>query len=123
VRPLIVQRLAKDQSDINRVIADVSKGSKFYEASRSATPGSILLTHLHQNEKKKDEELTKKIAHMLHLRDELTRKSGVDMAKIEATVDQLVCSSEISSHIQLTRRFTAPEARITKRSQSNHCAL
>ncbi|KAF8210189.1 hypothetical protein K438DRAFT_1959463 [Mycena galopus ATCC 62051] len=62
--------LAKDQEDINRIIADVSKGSKFYE-----------------NEKKKDKELTKKIEHILHLRDE--KVQGVDLQKIEANVDQI----------------------------------
>ncbi|KAJ6586882.1 IMS-domain-containing protein [Mycena vulgaris] len=65
--------LAKDQAEINRIIADASKGSKFYE-----------------NEKKKDKELTKKIEQMLHIRDELINKSGVDMQKIEASVDQLL---------------------------------
>lgn len=30
---LMVTRLAKDQTEINRIIAEASKGSKFYEAS------------------------------------------------------------------------------------------
>lgn len=42
----MVTRLAKDQTEINRIIAEASKGSKFYEASlfvlglKSGTPHS-----------------------------------------------------------------------------------
>jgi len=32
IRILKRDRLSKDQTEINRIIADVSKGSKFYEA-------------------------------------------------------------------------------------------
>ncbi|KAJ7084347.1 IMS-domain-containing protein [Mycena belliarum] len=77
--------LAQDQAEINRIIADVSKGSKFYE-----------------NEKKKDKELTKKIEQILHLRDELTMKSGVDMHKVEATVDQLLQKLESARDLTQT---------------------
>ncbi|KAF7361929.1 IMS-domain-containing protein [Mycena venus] len=77
--------LAKDQEDINRVIADVSKGSKFYE-----------------NEKKKDKELTKKIEHILQLRDELTKKSGVNLQKIEASVDQILLKLESERDLSQT---------------------
>ncbi|KAJ7497255.1 DNA/RNA polymerase [Mycena latifolia] len=94
----LVKRLA-DQADINRIIADVSKGSKFYE-----------------NEKKKDRELTKKIEQMLHLRDELTKKSGVDMQKVEASVDQLLRKlesqrdlSQIIVHFDLDSFFASVE--------------
>ncbi|KAJ7703238.1 hypothetical protein B0H17DRAFT_96698 [Mycena rosella] len=75
--------LAKDQADINRIIADASKGSKFYE-----------------NEKKKDQELTKKIEQMLKLRDELT--SGADMQKVEASVDQLLHKLESQRDLSQT---------------------
>ncbi|KAJ7346571.1 hypothetical protein DFH08DRAFT_868602 [Mycena albidolilacea] len=91
--------LAKDQEDINRIIADVSKGSKFYE-----------------NEKKKDKELTKKIEHILHLRDELTKNSGVDLEKIEANVDQILhkleCQRDLSQtivHFDLDSFFASVE--------------
>ncbi|KAJ6475326.1 DNA/RNA polymerase [Mycena vitilis] len=77
--------LAKDQQDINRIIADVSKGSKFYE-----------------NEKKKDKELTKKIEHILNLRNELTTKSGVDLHKIESSVDQILHKLEESRDLSQT---------------------
>ncbi|KAJ7096363.1 IMS-domain-containing protein [Mycena epipterygia] len=75
--------LAKDQANINRIIADVSKGSKFYE-----------------NEKKKDKELTKKIEQILHIRDELT--SGVDMQKIEANVEQILHKLESQRDLSQT---------------------
>ncbi|KAJ7132790.1 IMS-domain-containing protein [Mycena crocata] len=75
--------LAKDQADINRIIADVSKGSKFYE-----------------NEKKKDKELTKKIDQILCIRDELT--SGVDMWKIELQVDQILHKLEAQRDLSQT---------------------
>ncbi|KAJ7725863.1 DNA/RNA polymerase [Mycena maculata] len=77
--------LAKDQGEINRIIADVSKGSKFYE-----------------NEKKKDKELTKKIEQILHLREELTNKSGVDMPKIESNVDQILNKLESQRDLSQT---------------------
>ncbi|KAF5351766.1 hypothetical protein D9756_007614 [Leucocoprinus leucothites] len=74
--------LAKDQSEINRIIADVSKGSKFYE-----------------NEKKKDKELTERINKVLKIRNEVTR--GVDISKVEANVDQLI--AELESQRDLTQ--------------------
>ncbi|KAH8107995.1 IMS-domain-containing protein [Cristinia sonorae] len=67
--------LAKDQTEINRIIAEASKGSKFYE-----------------NEKKKDKDLTEKINRILRQRDEVIR--GVDMHQVEAGVDQLVAKME-----------------------------
>lgn len=52
--------LAKDQSEINRVIAEASKGSKFYE-----------------NEKRKDKDLTERIARILKHRDEVLKSVDV----------------------------------------------
>ncbi|EIN11671.1 IMS-domain-containing protein [Punctularia strigosozonata HHB-11173 SS5] len=63
--------LAKDQSEINRIIAEVSKGSKFYE-----------------NEKRKDKELTEKIEKILKERDELLKQA--DIPSIERGVDRLI---------------------------------
>ncbi|KAF9227351.1 DNA/RNA polymerase [Gyrodon lividus] len=63
--------LAKDQDEINRIIAEVSKGSKFYE-----------------NEKKKDKELSGKIAKILKQRDEVLR--GVDTRAVERNVDHII---------------------------------
>ncbi|KAF8919917.1 DNA/RNA polymerase [Mucidula mucida] len=63
--------LAKDQTEINRIIAEASKGSKFYE-----------------NEKRKDQDLTERIDKILKLRDELTK--GVDLRKIERATDVLL---------------------------------
>ncbi|KAK7057229.1 IMS-domain-containing protein [Favolaschia claudopus] len=77
--------LSKDQTDINRVIADVSKGSKFYE-----------------NEKKKDKELSKKIEHILHLRDDLINRPGVNLAKTEAQVDQILHKLESERDLSQT---------------------
>ncbi|THH28737.1 hypothetical protein EUX98_g5433 [Antrodiella citrinella] len=69
--------LAKDQTDINRVIAEASKGSKFYE-----------------NEKRKDKDLTEKIARILKQRDEVTK--GVDMHQVEVGVDQVIAKMEVN---------------------------
>ncbi|KAK1236311.1 hypothetical protein PQX77_000427 [Marasmius sp. AFHP31] len=71
--------LTKDQTDINRIIADASKGSKFYEAR-------------HLNEKRKDKELTEKIARILKERDEAIK--GADMAKLEHNVDRIISELE-----------------------------
>ncbi|KAJ8696405.1 hypothetical protein PTI98_006279 [Pleurotus ostreatus] len=67
--------LAKDQTEINRIIAEASKGSKFYE-----------------NEKRKDKDLTERIARILKLRDEAIE--GVDLTKIEHHVDKLIVDLE-----------------------------
>ncbi|KZT10718.1 DNA/RNA polymerase [Laetiporus sulphureus 93-53] len=67
--------LAKDQSEINRIIAEVSRGSKFYE-----------------NEKRKDKDLTERIARMLKQRDEVLK--GVDLPSVEQGVDQLLARME-----------------------------
>ncbi|KAJ1304437.1 hypothetical protein OPQ81_005584 [Rhizoctonia solani] len=67
--------LAKDQTEINRIIAEVSKGSKFYE-----------------NEKRKDAELTVRIGKLLALRDELMK--GAQIAEIEAVVDKQLAELE-----------------------------
>ncbi|KAF8813855.1 DNA/RNA polymerase [Phlegmacium glaucopus] len=74
--------LAKDQTEINRIISEVSKGSKFYE-----------------NEKKKDMELTARIEKILKQKEELTR--GVDLRKVELVADQLL--AQIESHRDLTQ--------------------
>lgn len=55
--------LSKDQTDINRIIAEASKGSKFYE-----------------NEKRKDEELTEKIKRVLKERDDAIK--GIDVGEL-----------------------------------------
>ncbi|PPQ98718.1 hypothetical protein CVT24_003426 [Panaeolus cyanescens] len=74
--------LAKDQTEINRIISEASKGSKFYE-----------------NEKKKDRELTARIEKTLKQRDEVVK--GVDIHKIEATVDHLI--EQLESDRDLTQ--------------------
>ncbi|CAK5281491.1 unnamed protein product [Mycena citricolor] len=68
--------LAKDQAQINQVIADVSRGSKFYE-----------------NEKRKDKELTKKIEELLNERDNLVAQA--DIGKVEAGVDNIIQKLEL----------------------------
>ncbi|CAE6515988.1 unnamed protein product [Rhizoctonia solani] len=67
--------LAKDQTEINRIIAEVSKGSKFYE-----------------NEKRKDAELTVRIGKLLLLRDDLVKTARI--AEIEALVDKQLAEIE-----------------------------
>ncbi|KAF8348380.1 DNA/RNA polymerase [Amanita rubescens] len=74
--------LAKDQTEINRIIADASKGSKFYE-----------------NEKRKDKELTEHIQRILKQRDEVMK--GADINRIEALVDRML--SEIEAQRDLSQ--------------------
>ncbi|KAH9985790.1 hypothetical protein BJV74DRAFT_775412 [Russula compacta] len=63
--------LSTEQTEINRIIAEASKGSKFYE-----------------NEKRKDKEVTARIERILKLRDQAMK--GVDMAKVEQKADHLL---------------------------------
>ncbi|THH08373.1 hypothetical protein EW145_g2752 [Phellinidium pouzarii] len=67
--------LAKDQTEINRIIAEVSKGSKFYE-----------------NEKRKDKELTERIAKILRIKDEVLKEA--DIRRVEADADRLFVDLE-----------------------------
>ncbi|TFK54490.1 DNA/RNA polymerase [Heliocybe sulcata] len=67
--------LAKDQTEINRIIAEASKGSKFYD-----------------NEKRKDKDLTERIGVILKHRDDLLRNA--DKSKIERTVDHMLTELE-----------------------------
>ncbi|CAG8742609.1 4602_t:CDS:2, partial [Acaulospora colombiana] len=59
--------LAVDQTEITRIIAEASEGSKFY-----------------QNEKRKDEELNKKIDALLKQRDELLSMADIRTSKIKS---------------------------------------
>ncbi|KAI0779356.1 DNA/RNA polymerase [Fomes fomentarius] len=68
--------LAKDQTEINRIIAEASKGSKFYE-----------------NEKRKDKDLTERIERILCQREEVIR--GVDLKSVEQGVDNLIAQFEV----------------------------
>ncbi|TDL25971.1 IMS-domain-containing protein [Rickenella mellea] len=67
--------LATDQTEINRIIAEASKGSKFYE-----------------NEKRKDKELTERISKILAIRDEAVKNA--DIQKVEADVDRQLVELE-----------------------------
>ncbi|KAI5117782.1 hypothetical protein M0805_000425 [Coniferiporia weirii] len=67
--------LAKDQTEINRIIAEASKGSKFYE-----------------NEKRKDKELTKRIAKILKIKDDVMKEA--DIRRVEADADRLFTELE-----------------------------
>lgn len=69
--------LAKDQTEINRIIAEASKGSPFFE-----------------NEKRKDKELTEKIGRLLKHRDEMIR--GIDVGKFHIELSlRLQCLSKL----------------------------
>ncbi|KZT42489.1 IMS-domain-containing protein [Sistotremastrum suecicum HHB10207 ss-3] len=76
--------LSEDQARINRIIADASKGSKFYE-----------------NEKKKDKELTERINRLLAHLDELLKHA--DLKKLEASADrhleELEAQRDLSQYI------------------------
>ncbi|CAE6431558.1 unnamed protein product [Rhizoctonia solani] len=67
--------LAKDQTEINKIIAEVSKGSKFYE-----------------NEKRKDADLTVRIEKLLVLRDGLMKNARI--SEIETIVDKQLAEIE-----------------------------
>lgn len=69
--------LATDQTAINAVIAEVSKGSKFYE-----------------NEKRKDQAVTEKIAKIHKERDELLKYANIQ--RIERQVDSMIAELEAS---------------------------
>ncbi|KAJ3934891.1 MAG: DNA/RNA polymerase [Lentinula lateritia] len=64
--------LTTDQSDINRVIAEASKGSKFYE-----------------NEKKKDKELTERIEKLLQTRDTAMKEADLELESLR-DVSQII---------------------------------
>ncbi|KAJ7287575.1 hypothetical protein C8J57DRAFT_1446287 [Mycena rebaudengoi] len=81
------RRLAKDQADINRIIADASKGSKFYE-----------------NEKRKDKELTQKIDQILKLLSQLklsrfnsTLPSQLEKLESERDLSQIIVHFDLDS--------------------------
>ncbi|RDX47961.1 DNA/RNA polymerase [Lentinus brumalis] len=76
------QAVSIDQTEINRIIAEASKGSKFYE-----------------NEKRKDKELTDRIERLLKHRDEAMK--GVDLAKVEQSVDKLI--AQLEAHRDLSQ--------------------
>ncbi|EJD03310.1 DNA/RNA polymerase [Fomitiporia mediterranea MF3/22] len=65
--------LAKDQTEINRIIAEVSKGSKFYE-----------------NEKRKDKELTERIAKILKIKDDVVKSANIQELEAERDLSQAI---------------------------------
>ncbi|KAH8119422.1 DNA/RNA polymerase [Phellopilus nigrolimitatus] len=67
--------IAKDQTEVNRLIAEVSRGSKFYN-----------------NEKRRDADWTIRINKILTRRNELLRES--DIGRVEAKVDRLFAEME-----------------------------
>lgn len=84
--------LAKDQTEINRIIAEASKGSRFYEVSvdPQMNRGRIFELLAVQNEKRKDKDLTERIEKLLKRRDEVTK--GVDLGT------RRICTSRQSRH-------------------------
>lgn len=68
--------LGKDQTEINRIIYEVSKGSKFFE-----------------NEKKRDADTTRRIEALLKRKDERMKElpeGGAEWRSIERRVDEMV---------------------------------
>ena len=75
---VIDNSLANDQTEINRIIAEASKGSKFYEVCFKLPSLQTIWPHiLFQNEKRKDMELTERINMILRKRDELLREADM----------------------------------------------
>ncbi|KIL62574.1 hypothetical protein M378DRAFT_12776 [Amanita muscaria Koide BX008] len=75
--------LAKDQTEINRIIAEASKGSKFYE-----------------NEKRKDKELTEHIQRILKQRDEIMKDA--DIKKVEVLAEHKLAKLEAQRDLTQT---------------------
>ncbi|KIO28048.1 hypothetical protein M407DRAFT_22680 [Tulasnella calospora MUT 4182] len=73
--------LARDQTEISRIIAEASVGSKFYE-----------------NERKKDEELTAKIESLKRKKDDLLKEANL----VEASADRLVAEIEATRDLSQT---------------------
>ncbi|KDQ10070.1 hypothetical protein BOTBODRAFT_36509 [Botryobasidium botryosum FD-172 SS1] len=89
--------LAKDQTEINRIIAEASKGSPFYE-----------------NERKKDEQVTRRIEVLLKKREELAK--AADIAKLEANAERLIAEleatrdlSQIICHVDMDAFYSSVE--------------
>ncbi|GJJ06399.1 hypothetical protein Clacol_000590 [Clathrus columnatus] len=74
--------LAKDQTEINRIIAQASKGSKFFE-----------------NERRKDQELTQRIHKLIKHRDELLK--GIDVGTLSHSASVLICKLSQSQILNL----------------------
>ncbi|VDC06396.1 unnamed protein product [Peniophora sp. CBMAI 1063] len=76
--------LAKDQSEINRIIAEASKGSPFYE-----------------NEKRKDKEVTERISKILQQRDEVLRTADLEKVKRKANaiLEELEAERDLGQYI------------------------
>lgn len=93
---IILSSLANDQTEINRIIAEASKGSKYYEVG---LPSSVFCLRIYlsifhavlysswsltysggwswQNEKKKDKDLTERIARILKQRDDVVKGADI----------------------------------------------
>ncbi|KIR26929.1 DNA polymerase kappa subunit [Cryptococcus deuterogattii LA55] len=75
--------ITRDQTEINRIIAEASKGSKFYN-----------------NQVRKDQELTEKIAWYRSKRDELMRMAPRD--QLEAEADRILMEVEATRDLSQT---------------------
>ncbi|KAL5524065.1 hypothetical protein ACEPAG_8238 [Sanghuangporus baumii] len=89
--------LAKDQTEINRIIAEVSKGSKFYE-----------------NEKRKDKELTERIAKILKIKDDLMKEANLQRVEMDADklLEELEAERDLSQiivHVDMDAFFANVE--------------
>ncbi|KIK67147.1 hypothetical protein GYMLUDRAFT_37190 [Collybiopsis luxurians FD-317 M1] len=89
--------LTTDQSEINRIIAEASKGSKFYE-----------------NEKKKDKELTQRIEKLMQIRERALKEA--DLVQVESSVSHLLAElesqrdlSQIIVHVDMDAFFANVE--------------
>lgn len=86
--------ITRDQTEINRIIAEASKGTKWVCWSFAAVLVLTLARRFYQNQVRKDEELNAKIAWFQAKRDELMR--GAQVERLEAEAERIVGSDVCS---------------------------
>ncbi|KAH8119544.1 DNA/RNA polymerase [Phellopilus nigrolimitatus] len=93
----LVKRLAgpsvtkAGQTEINRIIAEVSKGSKFYD-----------------NEKRKDRELTERIAKILRIKDEVMKEADIQV-EAERDLTQFIVHIDMDAFYANVELLTNPD--------------
>ncbi|WVQ80235.1 hypothetical protein IAT38_002340 [Cryptococcus sp. DSM 104549] len=94
--------LVRDQTEINRIIAEASKGSKYVirccqDFRKIHIDGGF---RYYNNQVRKDQELTEKIAWYREKRDELLKMARVE--QVEAEADRILMEAETSRDLSQT---------------------